>query len=182
MKEKKFSEKRRAALKKSMQGAVATGAVTVAANWTKPIVESVMLPAHAQASQAAINISNMTVSGVNPNVTLSVNNPVNGSNVGTINGASDAGSFSLTGVINPPPPAGTQISISVDESANIADSGVFPCVLLLPGCPGSAPINASNGDFSFTNAIEGLDDGANVYTVTLSVSGVPETVIRFNVT
>ena len=157
-KKSRFNIKRREALKKSMQGALATGAVVSVKEWKQPAIKAIVLPAHAATNQnqtKTISITNITVSeavagGVFTQV-FSANNPVCGSNLGAFNTEfGDNGEMNASGVILPPPPDGTNLQVSAN-TANDVDSTNTNCFFLNPDpCVVDIPVNSTNGDFTLS--------------------------------
>jgi len=194
MNNKKFNEKRRAALKKSIQGAAATGAVTAAYSWKKPIVESMILPAHAATTSLdpkSLAITNLTITESNENangeVTLSANNLVSGTNIGTTlyDGSGDYGAMKVIGKIMPVPPAGTEVNVAAITTFPI-DSTVENCFFRNPNpCTISIPVNSTNGDFSISGVeVNGLDDNRgdeNSVEVTFTCLDTPPFVVDFTI-
>lgn len=185
---KKFNEKRRAALKKSLKGAAAAGGVITAAHtWEKPVVESMVLPAHAQTSMGALTISNITITESacsDCGVPVNVDDPTSGTSIGAFvfDGSADSGTMDVNGILTPPPPPGTVVDISA-TTLNQVDSANDNCFFESPDpCSVSVPVNSTNGDFSLAGeAVNGMDDGSNVVTVTLSAIGAPPFVITFDI-
>lgn len=195
--DKKFNVKRRAALKKSIQGAVATGAVSAAYSWKKPIIESMVLPAHAVTTSKTLSVSNLTIieqtSGSDAtNVALSANNLVSGTNIGTTlyDGSADYGLMNATGKITPPPPAGTVVNVSaitaigVDKpSGGAVNSNCF-FFIEPPTCLITVPVDSTNGDFALAvPEVNGLDDNneENNVTVTFSCMDAPPFIVDFTI-
>lgn len=180
---KKFSARRRAALTQSLKGAAATGALAGSYVWKKPIVEFVNLPAHAQTSLEALTITRIRVTGaISDTPDLLVENPAPGTNVGTVSGAEDTGHINIRGVISHLPAGVTGITISGTAATGIDSTNSAHCIFDTSNpCLASVPVDTADGEFIFNSGIEGLDDYDNTYTLTFSVAGLPDTIIRFNI-
>ena len=179
--EKKFNAKRRVALKKSLKSAAVGGVVAAMHTWERPIVENMVLPAHAQTSGKVLAVSNITIQWRDGTPFLNVNNPDNGTNFGALTGGSDYSDMDVNGVITPPPPAGTVVDISA-VTAQEVDSHLDNCLFAdRDVCSISLPVNSTNGDFSLlAERVNGLDDNRpNEVTVTLSCIDSPPFVLRF---
>jgi len=183
-KNSKFSVKRRAALKKSLKGAVATGIVSASNGWSRPVVESIVVPAHATTTGCEISITNITINE-NTGQLFSINNPTSGSNLGDVtvdNG--DNGEMNANGVVMPPPPPGTMVQISATALQNNLDNAIDNCFFadLNSGpCVIEVPVNSTNGDFSLSGAtINGLDDNCETdATLRFAIIDCPAFVIDF---
>lgn len=188
-KQDKFNVKRRAALKKSLKGAIATGAVATSYGWSKPVVESVVLPVHARTSGCDISITNITVNEsacADCGQVFSASNPTSGSSLGTfpVDGSADNGALSASGVIVPPPPAGTVVQISGTAQQTV-DNTPNNCFFAQDGgpCVREVPVNSTNGDFSLSGeAVNGLDDNGSVnqYTIRFVTMDCPDFVVTFS--
>jgi len=187
-KNSKFSVKRRAALKKSLKGAVATGVVATSHGWSRPVVESIVVPAHATTTGCDLTISNITLTITDDPASplLSASNPVSGANLGSFdvdcesNQDGDA-RLNASGMITPPPPPGTNVLISVSTSVAVADSYCFFLSVDSGPCAVEVPVNSTNGDFSLLNqTINGLDDDSNTVTMTFTSMDCPSFVVDFS--
>jgi len=70
------NQSRRKALKKIAVGTAVAGALAVSSKWTKPVVNSVILPAHAQATNAqgpATETTTTTTTTTTPTPTTTAN-------------------------------------------------------------------------------------------------------------
>jgi hypothetical protein len=135
---------RRAVLKKMTVGAGALAGLTALPNrWTRPITELIVLPAHAQTSQASLH---------DPCSTILVNGDTGSLNVAiTVTGFVTPATANLaTTIVATPVPVGAPVTANVVTEVD----GTFSADITVTGGPGITTINV-------TTTVAGADGTAN---------------------
>ena len=165
------STKRRKVLKNAV---VASGAViaakTVPSNWSKPVVDAVLLPAHAQTSAGTMEV-NWVIGDDAPGGSAGI---MNGTElVGSDFLYDDGTSMSFQALLTPP--------AAVDVSADIQISGtnfgaIDTPISTVTASADSGLVNLGS-DYSSTNSDWGDSPGVGSVTVTFKATGYENAVI-----